>query len=479
MKPFFISSRINVLIPLFFLGLNIFLRSRDIITRDVSLDEPFSIYHAQFNPREIVTFLSNYNNPPLYELILHYWIKLFGIEPLAIRVLPALFSVFASVSLYFLGKKHFSLLTGITAALILSFSNLSQSYAHDCRVYSLFLLLSILSMNVFLSLIKTSSRRYLLLFTLISTLNIYAHYFAIILLALQGLSVILFYRKSLKSFIVCSSFIFILFFPHIFVLVERFTRSASNGTWVKQPEGIESLYNMLWSFCNQPLTTVFAIVLFIVSIVLIKRSEPEMKCILLWFIIPVFGIFAMSFKIPMYLDRYLIFSAPAFYLLLASVPEQLVQSTRIRITFSAVIVMAFLFSFQTYSWAERKAGAAISYVKQRHSNGSIVIINPSEFIETFSYHYKKEYFKSIRSNSEYMLLDSLLKSDRIFLMNNVSGIEGKHLSSEKIIYFEYNSQSETPSFMKKFSETKIQESDTVFKNGYRIMIFRNKSATPL
>ena len=85
---------------------------------------------------------------------MHYWIKIFGIGAFAARFPALLFSSLSAVVLFKTGLKYFNLRTGLLTALFYTGSTFHMFYAHDARVYSLFFLLSALSLYFFLSLIK-------------------------------------------------------------------------------------------------------------------------------------------------------------------------------------------------------------------------------------------------------------------------------------------------------------------------------------
>ena len=85
-----------------------------LIETPVSLDEPYSIYHAQFTIRAIWHQLQNGNNPPLFEILLHGWIKLFGVSSFSIRLLPCFFASLCPPALFMFARKYFSFAVSVT-----------------------------------------------------------------------------------------------------------------------------------------------------------------------------------------------------------------------------------------------------------------------------------------------------------------------------------------------------------------------------
>ena len=51
-----------------------FIKVINLDASSLGADECFSVYSAQLPPLDIITWLNTGDNPPLWELILHYWI---------------------------------------------------------------------------------------------------------------------------------------------------------------------------------------------------------------------------------------------------------------------------------------------------------------------------------------------------------------------------------------------------------------------
>lgn len=415
------KKTILLLFPLLLFLLNFFLKFAFVTYEEIGLDEPFTIYHAQFDFGTIIEQLKKYNNPPLYELIVHVWIKLFGISPLSVRMLPLIFASLGPVALYFFGKRFFSTEIALASSLLLSFSDLLFYYSHDCRVYSLFLLLSILSMHFFLRIVnekpKTSS---VILFVLFSSLLIYGHYFGVFVLFFQGAYLLFFHRDKILKFLLYYAVILLLFLPHIYAMLTRMTDSVKHGTWIESPKGLESLYNMLWVFCNFPLVTVvsIAILVFALAKLAIKKDylhpKPNVVLMVLWFLLPYFGLFFISYKIPMYISRYLIFVLPAFYILLAVCIHYLINNNILRYTLLAALILGFGLTIDFGNDKKEKTTEAVNIIRSKKDPATLVIICGHDYMPGFAYYYKQNYFSAITDNQEYTQMENLLGAENIY-----------------------------------------------------------------
>ena len=427
---------------------NIIIKLVFLTSQPISHDEPFTIYHAQFDLFYLIDYLKNYNNPPLFEILLHFWIKQFGISELSVRILPMLFSSFSVLFIYKIGKTFFDDKTAIVSSLLFTFSILQIWYAHDCRVYSLFLLLTLISFYLFFSLLKdgTLSTWKLVGFILSNVLLLYSHYFGAFVWLLEGLIVVLCFIRNktiLVTFIKVCIIGLVMFLPHVFVLYQRFSESAQRGTWLEIPSGLESLYNMIWSFTNAPVVAVMSIVILAACLIKFSMSSkkriqnPFIKYVILWFLFPFFFMFFVSYKVPMFLDRYLIFITPALYLLLAVGLSFLFEKKKLYYSASFILVGAFLFSSTLNPDKKRLVRDIVDYIKFNKTSRTIVLGCSPEFITNFTYYYNPSYFQGINQDSEYGMLEEQLKNENIYFIHRLdSNLINSINEFDKIIYID-------------------------------------------
>jgi mannosyltransferase len=417
--------------PVVLFLLNLILKLLYLTTAAIGHDEPFSIYHAQFGFNDLIQQLKGYNNPPLFEILLHFWIKLFGISSFSVRLLPALFACLSPVALYYFAKHNFSIRVGIASSLMLTFSDLLLYYAHDCRVYSLFVLLSLTSFYYYFEVIDEIRKTVLkqILFIFFSTLLIYAHYFGILILVFQALHLILFYRKHFFKMCINYLMILVLYSPCIFIVIKRFG-VTSKGNWIEPPSGIESLYNMLWVFSNVPVITVICItILFfaLIKVVICKtylhlKENSSAVLVLLWFLLPYFGMFFISYWMPMYISRYLIFVLPAYYILLVLCVENLLKKAIYINTVLVFLILGFAFTNKLNPDKKQPIFETIQLIKQNKDSSTLVVFGTDEILPTVAYHYNRAFFTAIQDSKEYHLTDSLLRADNVYCTYDVKEI---------------------------------------------------------
>ena len=105
------------------------------------LDEAFSVWLARHPLGEMIAWIARIDqHPPLYYLLLHFWIGLVGDGPAAVRLLSALLSTLTIPAMYLLGRRLLGPAVGILAALILALSPFHVRFAQETRMYALLML---------------------------------------------------------------------------------------------------------------------------------------------------------------------------------------------------------------------------------------------------------------------------------------------------------------------------------------------------
>jgi len=372
------SNRLHLgLLSIAILILNLVLKVWHVESQSIAGDEPFSIYMAGMHPQIIISHLMTGNNPPLWELLLHYWTRVFGIGPFAVRILPVIFSSFAAVVIFKLGTEIRSLRVGLVAALLFTFSDYHVLFAHEARCYALFVLLTSVSMLLFVRILLGTSRSWfrILALAVVNTLLIYTHFFGFWVLFVQvvvSLWMMLSngalrqhgYSYFMSLFITLAGYS-----PYVSVFLHRFSESASKGTWLSPPDGINGLYTMLWNFSNQPIVVVVCILLLGAGLLHVfwKSSVPlsdGARVVLVWFLVPFVLMFGLSYAVPMWLDRYLVFITPAYYLSLALMADRLFKDVKHYAMVTGVLVLLFLVTLKPDVSNERDIRSAVIKMKE-------------------------------------------------------------------------------------------------------------------
>lgn len=171
-------------LPLFFILLGFVIKGLFLGSNSLGGDEPFSVYHSQQSLDHLFGIFQNENNPPLHFLILHYWIRFFGISEFSVRLPSLIFSVFTVLFIYRIGLRFFNLRVAVIASLLFTFSTYQVLYAHEARAYALMGFLTAVSMFYYLEIIhsKSKSRWKLFWFLLANALLIYTHFFGFFIL---------------------------------------------------------------------------------------------------------------------------------------------------------------------------------------------------------------------------------------------------------------------------------------------------------
>jgi mannosyltransferase len=102
------------------------------------MDETLSVWVANHSVVEMLPWIARIDrHPPLYYLLLHYWIGLSGDTLQDVRLLSALLGAGTIPIIYLIGKRMSGIMMGLVAAVILAFSLFNIRYAQETRMYTL------------------------------------------------------------------------------------------------------------------------------------------------------------------------------------------------------------------------------------------------------------------------------------------------------------------------------------------------------
>ena len=102
------------------------------------LDETFSVWMASHSVAEMLQWIVRIDqHPPLYYLLLHYWIALNGGTPYYVRLLSVLFGAGTIPIIYLIGKRMSGVVMGLVAAVFLALSLFNIYFAQETRMYTL------------------------------------------------------------------------------------------------------------------------------------------------------------------------------------------------------------------------------------------------------------------------------------------------------------------------------------------------------
>lgn len=416
------------IIPFFFFLLNILFRWVAIESNSLAGDEPFSVYYAQMDITDIIRHLKSGNNPPLYEIFLHYWIHWFGIGEVVVRIPSLIFTALTASYIYQLGNEFFSKAVGITSAFIFTLSNYATLFSHEARVYALFGLLTVLSFYYFLRWLNNqSSKRDWVTLSLIYALLMYSHYFGIMVVGLQlGLGIILKINdlKSLKNYglIVLGSVA--LFSPYLYIVFVRMFDSLESGTWLTPPDGWASMSYILNLFLNSQNLVKCFITLMILSLLLWgfrnRVISKNIIVVLCWFFVPFFGMFFISYSFPMFHDRYLMHAFVGFVLFVGIVTTSIFKSDWLN-GIIALIFLGFLFIGVARNIDNgRHTKSAVDYVQSERDSDTRIILYPKFKILGYAYYFNRNRFKNFDQEFGFYKVVEGFKEENFYAINQYS-----------------------------------------------------------
>ena len=425
-----ISKHGIALLTIFLLGA--LLRVYHLGAQSLWWDEAWSVWISELAVPQMVQATAQDVHPPLYYFILHYWMMIFGTSESAVRLLSALFGVLAIPMIYVVGRQLFNKDVGLIAALILALSSFNIWSSQEARMYSLMVLLTLLSMRFFLRFLQRSTLASSAGYVLFTTLLVYTHFYGLFVVLAQNIYVVALLVLSargivrLRQWATLQVIVVALFAPFVLLLVGQASAIQANF-WQPLPTPSDLMLTFVVygvGFCLQInpfyLTWKTAAVLLSIIFVLLSVSallqftrltgsfdwKAPLKALktyswnvravnvvsVLFLVVWLFALNVIPFAIsrvthPIYVDKYTISGSVALFLLVAAGIRN-INWNYTRLGVIAVIIVLSTASLQAYfaSNAKGQARQATSLIDANAESGDVVLVFPNSDHIIFDYY---------------------------------------------------------------------------------------------
>jgi len=325
-------------------------------------------------------------NMSLYYVLLRGWLH-FGHSEFFIRSLSILPSLATIPVVYWLAGRLFDRRVGLIAATLLTFNAYHIRYAQEARSYSFFIFLGTLSSAFFIDLLQQPTRRNRIGHILASSLAVYAHLYAVLLIVAQWLSLRFLKYEGIKIPLNTKQnwrWIAILVFPALLFVG---TTGAGPISWIKRP-GFKELYEYYEHMAGNG-GILLVLVYFCACLAALTEVGGRLfqrrlswdswryQFLLLWLIVPVVFTVLISIVRPMFLARYLAFCLPALIVLAAVGLARLSKSWLIISALLLVMALSLKGTFSYYDHdfdLDRDEWRAASFYILDHARPSDVIL---------------------------------------------------------------------------------------------------------
>ncbi len=229
---------------------------RFIAKSDMWLDEALTLNIARLPLSQLHEALRRDGAPPLYYVLLHFWMGAFGTSDVAVRALSGVLSVCTLPFIWLAGRRLGGRAVGASVLVIVASSPFAVRYATENRMYTLMIFLCAAGVVALQRSLRRPAAGNLLGVAVVSALLLYSHYWSIYLVGVTGLWLLFQVwrgpearRRGARISVVALAVGCLAFVPW---LPTFFFQTRHTGTPWAQPANFAAMVNAVTSFAGGP-----------------------------------------------------------------------------------------------------------------------------------------------------------------------------------------------------------------------------------
>ncbi len=409
----------NAVLLITILGIGLFLRIYNLNRYDFWFDESLSLLIVKYLPlgEYLFKYAKFFTDSELFNILLYFWVRLVKNE-VFFRLLPLIFGVLSIILIYPIGKRLFNKETGLISAFLLAISPFHIYYSQELRSYSLFLLLSLLSVYFLVRILRENKLSLWAGFIFVNVFCLYAHKSALFLLLTENIYFLFSDSRKRELFKWLISQVFILLFsvPFFINLAHLVFKMPILSTfcWVPKPSAQIILYTFnvfnLGYRGTKELYLYGSFIFFPIFLFGVWKGEKEkraLRLLLYWIFMPIIMVVIISLIIKhggIYINRTFIFILPAYLILIANGIKNITDK-RFSLLFLSLIAAASIPALLNYYnnkdpypgvpkfhevYVKNEYKAAANYIRGGFQNMDIVVHISRSTMYPFLYYHNNE-----------------------------------------------------------------------------------------
>lgn len=399
-----------------FIVVGAWLRLTALSRQSLWFDECDVVVRAQQSLSAVLhTFTAQGENGPLYNLFLHFWMLLFGSSEAWVRLPSAVAGVLAIPVIYLVGSRTIGRRVGLFAAGLLTISPYHDWYSQEAKMYSIAVLLTLLSTLFFIEALRRNGRWWWAAYVIAMSLSFYTHVTTVLIFVAQCAFFVITWKRwegRHKSWIISVALLTLPYLP-IALWASRVVLGAAH-TWQSkvslwqmiQIEGTKWAVNRDYIWLEVRGRLIYACLAglgLVAAALAARRRESAGRWTLLFgslIVLPVILFWILTFKQPLFNDRYLIMSLPAYLILVALGLRFLERRAWPVAIFAMVFVIAYawvpLRDINRSSQPQKEDWRGAYYTLVAHAQPKdLIVIEPGYLVTTYDYY--AEHIESLDS----------------------------------------------------------------------------------
>lgn len=371
-------------------------------------------------------------NGPLYTIAMRPWIGLTGYSSFALRYSSLLLALVAVPLTYVLGRRILGTMVGLIGAMLVALSPHLVWYSQEAKMYAAILTLSLLAIYALRRALDQPCRVFEGLRSLswwattviATTLAFYSHVLAALLIPLQVTLSLVWWprtRRHWRSASIALAFLTLPYLPLAIWQVRSWLLPSGQATLFTN-DRIDLMLDATFDgwgghLVGEPWATLILAGLALLALFglarawLTKREIDtetgerdrhrtgwrEPMALAAWISLPLVGIWLISVRQPIFTNRYLVWAAPAFYLLAASGFVGMVRLGRKGALVALGLLLLVVVGDGRALWHQATQpikpdfkGAA-AYLEQRYRPDDLIVFHLSYMADSFDYYYSGAY----------------------------------------------------------------------------------------